>query len=149
MSVKKIVLLFIIAIPFLGIATESHSEEKKFEPTDIINSHIGDSHEFHIADWNGHPISLPLPIILWTKNGLVYFLSSEFHHNNSGERIVEKNGQKFVRENEIIYYADKHKSLSQDEKGAFNFQARPLNFSITKQVFLFPFFPYYVPLFCS
>jgi len=135
MSVKKIVLLFIIAIPFFGIATESHSEEKEFEPTDIINSHIGDSHEFHIADWNGHPISLPLPVILWTKNGLVYFLSSEFHHDNSGDTIVEKNGQKFVRENEIIYYADKHKSLSQDEKGAFNFQARPLNFSITKQVF--------------
>jgi len=135
MSVKKIVLLFLIVIPFFGIATENHTEKKEFDSTELINSHIGDSHEFHIADWNGHPISLALPVILWTNNGLVCFFSSEFKHDNSGKTIVEKNGQKLVRENEIIYYADKHKSLSQDEKGAFNFQARPLNFSITKQVF--------------
>jgi len=149
MSVKKVVLLLLIAIPFFGLArqvdTEEKNEEKKFdstELTELINSHIGDSHEFHIADWNGHSISLPLPIILWTDNGLVCFLSSEFHHDNPGKKIVnpgkkivEKNGQKFVRDNEIIYYADKHKSLSQDEKGAFNFAVRPLDFSITKQVF--------------
>jgi len=141
MSVKKIVLLLLIAIPFFGLAkqvdTEKEEKEKKekFDSTELINSHIGDSHEFHIADWNDHPISLPLPIILWTDNGLVCFLSSEFDHKNSGEKIVEKNGQKFVRDNEIIYYADKYESLSQEEKGAFNFAVRPLNFSITKQVF--------------
>jgi len=135
MSVKKIVLLFLIAVPFFGIATENHPQEKEFDSTELINSHIGDSHEFHIADWNGHPISLPLPIILWTENGLVCFLSSEFHHDNTGEYVVEKNGQKFVRDNEIIYYADKYIDLEQEEKGAFNFDARPLNFSITKQVF--------------
>jgi len=135
MSVKKIVLLFLIAVPFLGTATERDTKEKEFDSTELINSHIGDSHEFHIADWNGHPISLPLPIILWTNNGLVLFLSSEFHHDNSGGYVVEKNGQKFVRDNEIIYYADKYAALTQEEKGAFNFEVRPLNFSITKQVF--------------
>jgi len=135
MSVRKIVLLFLIATPFFGIATEGQPQEKEFDSTQLINSHIGDSHEFHIADWNGHPITLPLPIILWTKNGLVCFLSSEFHHDNSGEHIVEKKGQRFVRDNEIIYYADQYATLKQEEKGAFNFDVRPLNFSITKQVF--------------
>src|SRR5690606_30112915 len=135
MSVKKIILLLLMVIPALGIAAESHSEDSEFNPTELINSHIGDSHEFHVADWNGHAISFPLPVILWTDNGLVCFSSKEFHHDNSGEHVVEKGGQRFVRDNEIIYYADKYTSLSEDEKGAFNFEARPLNFSITKQVF--------------
>ena len=111
------------------------SKEKEFNATDLINSHIGDSHDFHIADWNGHAVSMPLPIILWTNNGLEVFSSSLFHHDNTGTHEVEVNGQKFVKHNEIIYYADKFKNLSQDDKSAFNFEARPLNFSITKLVF--------------
>ncbi|GIS21208.1 MAG: hypothetical protein CM15mP121_0600 [Bacteroidota bacterium] len=39
----------------------------------MIMHHIKDSHEFHIMDINGHAVSFPLPIILWTDNGLVSF----------------------------------------------------------------------------
>lgn len=142
---------FIACIPFVGfsnpavdsvtVATESvvdqHVEKEGFNPSHLINSHIGDSHEFHIADWGGHPISFYLPIILWTDNGLVTFSSEQFHHDNSGEHVVDIDGQQFVRNNEIIFYKDKYDALSTDEqsKGAFNFDARPLNFSITKLVF--------------
>jgi F-type H+-transporting ATPase subunit a len=51
--------------------------------------------------------------------------------------VVDQNGQKLVRNNEIIFYADKFETLTQDQKdlGAFEFDARPLNFSITKNVF--------------
>jgi F-type H+-transporting ATPase subunit a len=73
----------------------SHKEEE-FNASDLINSHIGDSHEFHIADWDGHPISFYLPVILWTENGLTIFSSSKFHHDNSGHHIVSENGLKFV-----------------------------------------------------
>lgn len=136
MSVKKIVLLLLVAIPFFALAQVEHTEESgEFNPTELINSHIGDSHEFHLFDWKGVSYSMPLPVILWTDNGLVSFLSSEFHHDNAGEHIVEKDGQSFVRHNEIIYYADKYAELAEEDKGAFNFDARPLNFSITKQVF--------------
>lgn len=136
MSVKKIVLLLLVAIPFFALAQVEHTEESgEFNPTELINSHIGDSHEFHLFDWKGVSYSMPLPVILWTDNGLVSFLSSEFHHDNAGEHIVEKDGQSFVRHNEIIYYADRYAALSEDDKSAFNFEARPLNFSITKQVF--------------
>lgn len=135
MSVKKIVLLLLMVFPFIGNAAGDQSEDVEFNPTELINSHIGDSHEFHVFDWGGKSYSIPLPVILWTDSGLVCFSSSEFHHDNSGQHIVEKDGQKFVRDSEIIYYADKYASMSEDEKGAFNFEARPLNFSITKQVF--------------
>lgn len=111
------------------------AEEKEFNASDLINSHIGDSHEFHIADWNGHAFSFYLPTILWTNNGLVIFSSEKFHHDNTGHHVVDVDGQKFVRHNEIIYYADLYASTPAEELGAFNFDIRPLNFSITKNVF--------------
>ncbi|OXB05086.1 ATP synthase F0 subunit A [Flavobacterium plurextorum] len=117
--------------------TVAHKIEEEFNASELINSHIGDAHDFHIADWDGHPISFSLPVILWTKNGLEIFSSAKFHHDNSGEHVVDINGQKFVRYKEIIFYADQFEGLPQDVKdnGAFAFDARPLDFSITKNVF--------------
>jgi ATP synthase subunit 6 len=114
-----------------------HEIEKEFNASELINSHIGDSHDFHIADWNGHPVSFSLPIILWTNNGLEIFSSAKFHHDNSGEHVVDINGQKLVRYKEIIFYANKFETMRAEERdnGAFAFDARPLDFSITKNVF--------------
>ena len=130
------------SIPVVNEAVAEHGvqvahEEKEFNATDLINSHIGDSHEFHIADWGGHPISFYLPVILWTDNGLEIFSAEQFHHDNSGEHVVSVNGQNFVRYNEVIFYADKFENLTEDQRknGAFEFDARPLDFSITKNVF--------------
>lgn len=124
----------------IHVTAETHhgehgNEGKEFNASDLINSHIGDSHEFHIFDWDGHPVSFYLPVILLTDNGLSVFSSENFHHDNTGHHVVEADGQKFVRYNEVIYYADKFETLSQDDKSAFNFDARPLDFSITKNVF--------------
>lgn len=124
----------------VSTATENHSEsnsheEKEFNASEMINEHIGDAHEFHIMEWNGHPISFYLPVILWTDNGLAVFSSEEFHHDNSGSHEVVVNGQSFVRNEEVIYYTDKYKVLKEEDRGAFNFEARPLDFSITKNVF--------------
>jgi F-type H+-transporting ATPase subunit a len=113
---------------------ESHSSAhtEEFDPSEMINHHIGDAHEFHILDWNGHGVSMPLPVILYTKDGLVTFMSSAFHHDNEGKVVVEKGGQKFVRIHENIFYADK---VHDGHAEVFDFDARPLDFSITKNVF--------------
>ena len=140
---SSLVLFFIGVATFANEGHDIHDEvehvEEEFSATELINSHIGDSHDFHIADWNGHAISMPLPVILWTDNGLNIFSSSEFHHDNTGHHVVEHNGEKFVRYNEVIYYADKFESLTEEQKSGlnngFNFAERPLNFSITKNVF--------------
>lgn len=115
---------------------ESNSEA--FNVTEMIMHHVADSHEFHITDWDGHSISMPLPIILWTENGLVTFMSSEFHHDDSGKVVVEKNGQRFVKYHENIYYA----SETADSHGAYitmegdhPANGHPMDFSITKLVF--------------
>ncbi len=130
-----IVILGILLLPIIGFAGGSHSDDKEFNATDLINSHIGDSHEFHIADWNGNPITMYLPVILWTNQGLKVFSSSKFHHDNEGKELVEIDGERFVRYKEVIYYADKYAEITDEsDKSGLNFAARPLNFSITKFV---------------
>ena len=136
--IKTIILLSLLALPMLGFASDSE-EGGKFDPKELIDSHVWDSHEFHIADWDGHPITLALPVILWTENGLTVFSSSKFHHDNEAEHVVEANGQKLVRYKEHIFYADKFDKDKFEEAGTmgrpFLYGDRPLDFSITKSVF--------------
>ena len=113
--------------------TQNPQEEESF--TDVIMHHISDSHEYHLLDWQGTPVTLPLPIILWTENGLVTFLSSEFHHDDKGEVIVEKKGLYFVRVHGQIHYTDANGTLSYNNDHKLE-NPRPLDFSITKNVVL-------------
>lgn len=103
----------------------------------MIMHHVKDAHEFHIIDWNEKPISLPLPIILWTDNGLTTFMSSAFHHDDSGHEIVERNGAKFVKFHEKIYQLNDGATEAEfDEKHNLINGTKPLDFSITRNVFM-------------
>ncbi|MAB56769.1 MAG: ATP synthase F0 subunit A [Aequorivita sp.] len=139
--IGSLALMFFLLMPLKGTASDPNQNDGdgKLDPKELINSHVWDSHEFHIADWSGHPITLALPVILWTENGLTIFPSSEFHHDNSGTTVVEANGQEFVKYREHIFYADrfdKEKFESASTMGRpFLYEDRPLDFSITKTVF--------------
>lgn len=68
---------------------ETDSTEKKpaFNATEVIFGHILDGHEFHFMDIpkNGekHPVTIPLPIILYSpQRGWDFFMSSKFHHGH-------------------------------------------------------------------
>lgn len=128
-------LFFALLVNQATYAGGGHSSDEPFNATELINGHIGDSHEFHVADWDGHPISFNLPVILWTNEGLRIFSSAAFHHDNSGSEVVDADGVKLVRYNNVIFYQEAFENLSEDDKSAFNFEARPLDFSITKNVF--------------
>lgn len=127
------------AISFVGYASEvsKNKDDKAFNAKDMILHHVKDAHEFHIIDINNKPISIPLPIILWTDNGLTIFSSSKFHHDDSGKIIVEKNGGKFVKFHEKIYQLDADaSSLFFDEEHHPTNAHKPLNISITRNVFM-------------
>lgn len=119
------------------------SENKKFNITSFIFHHIGDSHDFTIfgGDQEGQAkwIGLHLPVILYTNNGLVCFSSGEFERNDDGTKVLEKKGQNFVKYHGKIYYASAEANdhgayvTYDDEHHATNI--RPLDFSITKNVF--------------
>jgi F-type H+-transporting ATPase subunit a len=138
---KTLLLSVFLSLSFIGNASEIKESEQlgeEFNVTDMIMHHVKDAHEFHIMDWKGHAISIPLPIILWTEKGLVTFMSSEFQHDDSGKVIVERKGQKFVKIHEEIYYASEapHVSGAMSPEEPVHHEAdKPLDFSITKLVF--------------
>ncbi|WP_341215322.1 F0F1 ATP synthase subunit A [uncultured Wocania sp.] len=128
-----------LAISFAGYATEDsdNKDDKEFNAKEMILHHVKDAHEFHLFDWKGKPISIPLPIILWTDNGLTTFMSSEFHHDDSGKIVVEKNGGKFVKFHEKIYQLEAGVSaVSFDAEHHPINASKPLNISITRNVFM-------------
>ena len=130
-------LLLLFSANIFASPAEKSDSSKDFDVNEMIMHHIKDSHEFHIMDIDGHAVSFPLPIILWTENGLVTFLSSEFDHDDSGNVIVEKKGQEFIKYHEKIFYANNtvgDKYVTYDSTGNVT-NKKPLDLSITKMVF--------------
>ena len=128
-------ILFFVYISIVFAGTEKNSDE--FDVNEMIMHHIKDSHEFHIMDINGHAVSFPLPIVLWTDKGLVSFSSSAFKHDDSGSVIVSRKGQDFIKYHEKIFYANNNgseKFISYDANGNI-INKKPIDFSITKMVF--------------
>lgn len=111
------------------------AEEEAFDPSKVIMDHIADEHGFHLWGEGHNALAVPLPVILYTKNGLVSFSSSAFHHDTKGHHIVEKGGMQFVNLDEKIYRVDESGGhLQRDEEGNIT-NLKPLDFSITKNVF--------------
>ena len=120
------------------IAEDAHAEEEGFNAMEMILHHIADAHSWHLWGEGHDAVSISLPVILYTDNGIVTFSSSAFHHDTEGKVVVEKNGQSFVNVHEHIYYAnaeaDSHGSFaSHDAEGKIT-NAAPLDFSLTKNV---------------
>ncbi len=110
---------------------EEAGHDEKFNPSDLINHHLSDSHDYKF-DIPFFETTFYLPVILWTDNGLTVFSSSAFKGDEHGEVVVTKNGQKFVRIHDIIAYADKVPEHAKPEE--ITLSQRPLDFSITKNV---------------
>lgn len=149
-KVKRLIVVFTLLIAFLSIKIDTFAQvdsavvpvdsvvagsaeavsgehgaakhgEEKFEPTKVIMEHIADSHMWHL--W-GHT-SLPLPVILYTANGLEVFSSGHFHH---GEH--DYNG----KYNNYRLEEDHIKVVGADGKIDEEASKSVLDFSITKNV---------------
>ena len=112
----------------------------KEEVEAYILHHIKDSHDFSLFSYTSddgkrHHLGFPLPVILWSSEGLVTFMSSEFHHNDDGHVIVEKKGLKFAKVHSKILELDKGAAtVSFDETHHATNAHKVLDFSITKSV---------------
>ena len=127
---KKIVLLLVLGLSISTVFAGHHESEEveKFNPTETIMHHISDAHDFHLF---GH-VSFPLPVILYqSEKGLDVFLSSEFAHGTKNA-ITDKG--EYIPHHEKIYLANAKGELDLDEEGHAH-NAKPLDFSITKNVF--------------
>ncbi len=123
-------------------ATSAHEsvaptlEDEAYDPTPVVMHHIQDSHGFHVYGEGENAVSVPLPVILWTDNGLVTFMSSAFHHDVEGHHVVESNGMRFVNVHEDIYQLnDGAEAIEFDADHHPTNASKPFDFSITKNVF--------------
>lgn len=102
-----------------------------------IEHHLKDSHDFHFYTDNktNTHYSFSLPVIVWTKDGLRTFMSSEFHHDDAGQVIVEKDGVKLTKIHSKIYELNAGETaVTFDDHHHATNAAKVLDFSITKSV---------------
>jgi F-type H+-transporting ATPase subunit a len=67
--------------------------KKEFDAGKFIMEHVMDSHEWHIMKVGETHVSIPLPVILYSKGqGLSIFLSSKFHHGPHKGYVLVKEG---------------------------------------------------------
>jgi F-type H+-transporting ATPase subunit a len=107
-------------------AEAGHAEKKEgFDAAEVIFGHILDNHEFHFTEYHDSEgkvqhVSIPLPIILYSKEkGLTAFLSSKFEH---GEAVY--NG----------YKIEEQKIVAVNEAGAVEESIHVYDFSLTRNV---------------
>lgn len=138
-NLKRVIFLTIIILTSFNLKaseTKEAAKEEKFDAKEMIMHHVKDAHEFHFFDWNGKPLSLSLPIILYNKN-LTTFSSAEFHHDDSGKHIVENDGNKYVKLHEKIYQLNAGETELKLNKEHYPSNAQmPIDLSITRNVFM-------------
>ena len=133
---KTLLLVGLICIFQLANAKGGkEGEGKKFEADDfseLITHHIADDHKWEFF----HGFSIPLPVILYTENGLDIFMSSAIphaepkkggeHHEGDEHKKGGHSGIKFKRGKNVYIYDHGHFKLANG--------GTVLDFSITKNV---------------
>lgn len=96
------------------------ADDDSVDVAHLLFSHIGDSYGWHITDWNGKHVSVPLPCIVRGSGGWHVFMSSEIAHGHVYESF-------FIAEEGP--YEGKIVELGSDGE-----IMRPFDISITKNV---------------
>lgn len=104
-----LLIIFTFGLTIPGISTPADPEEpdeksEELNVGELIFDHVLDAHDWHILTWNGHDISIPLPVLLYSPNkGLNIFMSSKFQHGHASYRgykledgdIISEDGSSF------------------------------------------------------
>ncbi len=104
-----------------------HAQAKEFNAGEMIFEHVLDAHEWHLGEYNGHAITVPLPIILVDENNkLQMFMSSKFEHGHASYKG-------FMLSHEAPYKG-KIVPVIEDTMEVDESIALPIDLSITKNV---------------
>jgi len=123
-----------------GETEHSEASEEEFKATEYILEHVSDSHDWHIlTKKDGHHVAVPLPVILYSKHsGFHSFMSNKIAHGHSHEGFQMGHGSIEVvnKKGETVEKSLDGKIIEVDEHGEMVEAGLPLDFSITKNVFM-------------
>ncbi len=112
-------ILLILALCFSVSSKASSHESEGVNVKEIVLGHMSDSYDWHITTWNGHHVSIPLPVIVKGENsGWHIFSSSRLAHGDS------YNG----------FFLNQAKGGKIYERLANGDEIKPLDLSMTKNV---------------
>ena len=117
---KYILAAVLMTVTLLCRAEETAPQEGSVDVSHMLFGHIGDSYGWHITDWNGKHVTIPLPCIVYSTTGWHFFMSSHIEHGYSYKGLfIAEEGR----------YKDKIVEMNADGE-----QIRPFDISITKNV---------------
>ncbi len=123
--------VFISLIVSMALASAAVAQEtsdaradaaaQEVDVKEMLFGHIGDSYGWHITDWNGRHVTIPLPCIVRSpETGWHVFMSSKIEHGHEYEGLFIADEGRY--EDKIV------------ERGADGELIRPFDISITKNV---------------
>jgi len=125
-KLKTLFLVLIFSSAFFSELKAAHTDTsdltEAYDPKPMIMHHVLNAHEWHLFDYKdnegkSHPVSIPLPIILFTEGSIDVFLSSDFKH-----------GQVAVKKGDRTYMLDEHEHIHELSGASI------IDVSITKNV---------------
>ena len=123
---KLLRLILVIALLVCPVVTGragdgvEHEQSSEIDVGEILFGHIGDSYGWHITDWKGKHVTIPLPCIVHCSTGWHFFMSSKIEHGHEHEGLFIAEEGRY--EDKIV------------ERGADGELVRPFDISITKNV---------------
>ena len=123
---KLLRLILVIALLLSPVVTGragdgvEHEQSSEIDVGEILFGHIADSYGWHITDWKGKHVAIPLPCIVHSSTGWHFFMSSKIEHGHEHEGLFIAEEGRY--EDKIV------------ERGADGELVRPFDISITKNV---------------
>ena len=123
---KLLRLILVIALLVSPVVTGragdgvEHDQSSEIDVGEILFGHIADSYGWHITDWKGKHVTIPLPCIVQSSTGWHFFMSSRIEHGHEHEGLFIAEEGRY--EDKIV------------ERGADGELVRPFDISITKNV---------------
>ena len=114
------VILLVALMAFAVPLSAAQAQEGEVDVAEMLFGHIGDSYGWHITDWNGSHVTIPLPCIVHSSTGWHVFMSSKVEHGHEYEGLFLADEGRY--EGKIV------------EQMADGTIARPFDISITKNV---------------
>lgn len=126
--------------------TGQSAETKKegaINPAKIILEHVGDAHEFHFFNFNGHQVAIPLPVLLYNPSkGISFFNYSKFDEGKEIHDGYLVATEEYLKAHNLDEAKDakgqplytERKIYAADANGLPDLTTRVYDFSLTKNV---------------